>query len=72
MLGDNPAALAGMQMGPSDIGLSLGTSDTVFVWLGKDEISPQRTGHIWNNPVDEDAYMALLWWVDEGYVEVEP
>ena len=35
-----------------------GTSDTVFVWLS--EPKPQLTGHVWPNPVDEDAFMALL------------
>ena len=35
-----------------------GTSDTVFVWLSEPE--PQLTGHVWPNPVDEDAFMALL------------
>ena len=31
--GDNPSSLAGLAMKEGDIGLSLGTSDTVFVWL---------------------------------------
>lgn len=56
--GDNPSSLAGLAMREGDIGLSLGTSDTVFVWL-KDP-TPQLTGHVWPNPVDENAYMALL------------
>lgn len=56
--GDNPSSLAGLAMKEGDIGLSLGTSDTVFVWL-KDPL-PQLTGHVWPNPVDENAYMALL------------
>eukprot|EP00092_Neocalanus_flemingeri_P014859 GFUD01016044.1.p1 GENE.GFUD01016044.1~~GFUD01016044.1.p1 ORF type:complete len:541 (+),score=138.72 GFUD01016044.1:243-1865(+) len=56
--GDNPSSLAGLAMKEGDIGLSLGTSDTVFVWL-KDP-QPQLTGHVWPNPVDETAYMALL------------
>ena len=57
--GDNPSSLAGLAIKRGDIGLSLGTSDTVFVWL--DEPQPQLTGHVWSNPVDDDAYMALLW-----------
>jgi len=56
--GDNPSSLAGLAMREGDIGLSLGTSDTVFVWLSEPE--PQLTGHVWPNPVDEDAFMALL------------
>merc|ERR1719153_160091 len=57
-IGDNPSSLAGLAMREGDIGLSLGTSDTVFVWLSEPE--PQLTGHVWPNPVDEDAFMALL------------
>ena len=30
----------------------------MFVWLS--EPNPQLTGHVWPNPVDEDAFMALL------------
>ena len=30
----------------------------MFVWLSEPE--PQLTGHVWPNPVDEDAFMALL------------
>jgi len=56
--GDNPSSLAGLAMRPGDIGLSLGTSDTVFVWL--DRPQPQLTGHVWPSPVDDQAYMALL------------
>ena len=37
------------------LGLSLGTSDTVFVWL--DSPRPQLTGHVWPSPVSEEAYM---------------
>ena len=39
-------------------GLSLGTSDTVFVWL--DSPKPQLTGHVWPSPVSPAAFMALL------------
>jgi xylulokinase len=48
-------------MAPGDVGISLGTSDTLFVWLDKDSPQPQLTGHIWPNPVDHKQYMALLW-----------
>ena len=48
-------------MRPGDLGISLGTSDTVFVWLSDLPQTPQLMGHIWPNPVDKDAYMALLW-----------
>ena len=65
-----------MQRG--DIAISLGTSDTIFVWLeqfkGKFSESDNRgkidqnkseheqiLGHIFPNPVDRDAFMALIW-----------
>lgn len=39
---------------------SLGTSDTLFLWLDKPR--PQLVGHVLINPVDSAAYMALLWY----------
>ena len=65
-----------MQSG--DVAISLGTSDTIFVWIenlqekdlkSKDlDTSSKSTsgheqilGHIFPNPVDRDAYMALIW-----------
>lgn len=56
--GDNCSSLAGLALGEADIGYSLGTSDTVFASL--QEPNPQLTGHIFPNPVDSSAYMALL------------
>jgi len=56
--GDNPSSLAGLGMQEGDVGYSLGTSDTVFAWLA--EPNPQLTGHIFPNPVDTSAYMAML------------
>jgi len=56
--GDNCSSLAGLGMKEGDIGYSLGTSDTVFAWLS--EPNPQLTGHIFTNPVDTSAYMAML------------
>ena len=43
----------------SPVQVSLGTSDTVFVWL--DDPRPQLMGHVFVNPINEAAYMALLW-----------
>ena len=43
----------------SPVQVSLGTSDTVFVWL--DDPQPQLMGHVFVNPINEAAYMALLW-----------
>ncbi|XP_071340366.1 xylulose kinase isoform X1 [Trachinotus anak] len=56
--GDNPASLAGMRLQQGDIAVSLGTSDTVFLWIQKPR--PALEGHIFCNPVDCQAYMALL------------
>nr|XP_048693492.1 xylulose kinase isoform X8 [Caretta caretta] len=56
--GDNPASLAGMKLEEGDIAISLGTSDTLFLWIK--EPAPALEGHIFCNPVDSRAYMALL------------
>ncbi|KAM6900745.1 xylulose kinase [Xenentodon cancila] len=56
--GDNPASLAGMRLQQGDVAVSLGTSDTVFLWI--QEPQPALEGHIFCNPVDLQAYMALL------------
>lgn len=56
--GDNPASLAGMRLQPGDIAVSLGTSDTVFLWI--QDPHPALEGHIFCNPVDWKEYMALL------------
>ncbi|PIK52463.1 hypothetical protein BSL78_10667 [Apostichopus japonicus] len=56
--GDNPGSLAGMRLQAGDIAVSLGTSDTLFLWLKTPR--PALEGHIFCNPVDDVAYMALL------------
>lgn len=56
--GDNPASLAGVRLRSGDICISLGTSDTMMLWLSSPR--PALEGHIFVNPVDENAYMALL------------
>ncbi|XP_063081246.1 xylulose kinase isoform X2 [Cavia porcellus] len=56
--GDNPASLAGMRLEEGDIAVSLGTSDTLFLWLR--EPSPALEGHLFCNPIDPQHYMALL------------
>lgn len=58
--GDNQASLAGIGLHPGELCISLGTSDTVMAWLDG-EVEPQLMGHIWPNPVDSRAFMALLW-----------
>lgn len=56
--GDNPASLAGMRLADDDIAVSLGSSDVLFLWL-KEPIA-RTEGHVFVNPVDTEAYMALL------------
>uniref|UniRef100_A0AAY4A9R2 Xylulose kinase n=1 Tax=Denticeps clupeoides TaxID=299321 RepID=A0AAY4A9R2_9TELE len=56
--GDNPGSLAGMRLREGDIAVSLGTSDTVFLWIK--EPRPTIEGHVFCNPVDSDSYMALI------------
>ncbi|CAG05334.1 unnamed protein product, partial [Tetraodon nigroviridis] len=55
--GDNPASLAGMRLHPGDLAVSLGTSDTVFMWIQQPR--PATEGHIFCNPPPWPAYMAL-------------
>ncbi|XP_074484169.1 xylulose kinase [Sebastes fasciatus] len=56
--GDNPASLAGMRLQQGDIAVSLGTSDTVFLWIQQPR--PALEGHVFCNPVDWRSFMALL------------
>ncbi|CAG9766878.1 unnamed protein product [Ceutorhynchus assimilis] len=56
--GDNPASLVGMRLSDGWIAVSLGTSDTAFLWLAEPKLV--LDGHVLCNPIDKDAYMALL------------
>ncbi|XP_025081057.1 xylulose kinase-like isoform X2 [Pomacea canaliculata] len=56
--GDNPASLAGLAAQKGDVIVSLGTSDTLFLWL--ETPKPSLEGHIFVNPVQTSDYMALL------------
>ncbi|XP_060526324.1 xylulose kinase [Cylas formicarius] len=56
--GDNPASLMGMRLGEGWFAVSLGTSDTAFLWLKDAKVVPD--GHVLRNPVDENSFMALL------------
>lgn len=59
--GDNPSSFAAMALGPSDIAVSLGTSDTLFLSLEKLPEEGLGEGHIFANPVSSrNHYMALL------------
>lgn len=48
-----------MRLKEGDIACSLGTSDTLFLWLNKPKTALE--GHTFFNPLDDEAYMALLW-----------
>lgn len=56
--GDNPASLAGLAPREGDAIVSLGTSDTVFLWLNEQKAGLE--GHIFVNPIDPMDYMALV------------
>lgn len=51
----------GLKIQEEWMAISLGTSDTVFLWLKEPKVV--LDGHVLCNPVDCDAYMALLWLV---------
>lgn len=48
-----------MKLNEGWLAISLGTSDTVFLWLKEPKVV--LDGHILCNPVDSKDYMALLW-----------
>jgi xylulokinase len=56
--GDNPSSLAGMRLAEGDVVVSLGTSDTLVLWITSAQ--PQLMGHVFVNPVDDTAFMAML------------
>lgn len=53
--GDNPSSVAGLGLQRDYLAISLGTSDTVFLWL--DQPTPALEGHVFCNPVDSSAFM---------------
>mmetsp|Transcript_20335 Transcript_20335/g.52738 ORF Transcript_20335/g.52738 Transcript_20335/m.52738 type:complete len:564 (+) Transcript_20335:35-1726(+) len=59
--GDNPNSVAGLGLNnPGDIGLSLGTSDTIFSICPAADSKPGLEGHFFVNPVDPQSHMAML------------
>lgn len=60
--GDNPCTVAGLRLErDGDVGISLGTSDTVFAIIPTDKIAPSGDeGHMLRNPVDQNTCMAML------------
>ena len=53
--GDNPASLAGMRLEEGDVAVSLGTSDTLMLWLKTPQ--PALEGHIFVNPVNGKSFL---------------
>ncbi|CAL8109379.1 unnamed protein product [Orchesella dallaii] len=59
--GDNPSSFAAMALGPTDIAVSLGTSDTVFLSLDSLPEEGLGEGHIFANPMSSrEHYMAMV------------
>ncbi|KAJ7397714.1 hypothetical protein BTVI_132774 [Pitangus sulphuratus] len=56
--GDNPGEMINCVKSSEYGYISLGTSDTLFLWI--QEPTPALEGHILCNPVDSQTYMALL------------
>ncbi|VDO28869.1 unnamed protein product [Haemonchus placei] len=58
-LGDNPASLAGLNLSEGDVGISLGTSDTVFFTTA--EYKPCVDAHFFSHFLGKkDEFMALV------------
>ncbi|CAA78053.2 putative sugar kinase R08D7.7 [Caenorhabditis elegans] len=57
-LGDNPSSLAGLSLLPTDIGISLGTSDTVFFFTPTFE--PNIDAHVFSHFAPNSGYMAMV------------
>ena len=55
--GDNPSSLAGMRLREGDVAVSLGTSDTLIIWLKTPR--PALIGHVFINPVDGETSLIL-------------
>jgi len=58
--GDNPSSLVGLLLqAKGDVGVSLGTSDTLFGIIDRARPSGEK-GHIFANPIDPISYMGML------------
>jgi xylulokinase len=59
--GDNPCSVAGLGLQlPGDIGLSMGTSDTIFGITDASLSKPSTEGHVFVNPTDPESHMIML------------
>ena len=57
--GDNPCALVGAGLaGPGRVGISLGTSDTIFGYTDEPRIDPKGAAHVFGSPTG--GYMSLV------------
>ena len=50
-----------MRLQKGDICVSLGTSDTLSMWIDEPKVALE--GSVFINPVEPQAYMALLWYL---------
>ena len=58
--GDNSATLASMNLEEGDCVVSLGTSDTVLVYLKKENAKPTIESHLMAHPSDPSGFMGML------------
>ncbi|KAG2234041.1 hypothetical protein INT48_007131 [Thamnidium elegans] len=58
--GDNSATLVSMNLSEGDCVVSLGTSDTVLVYLKKDAAEPTTESHLMAHPTDPEGFMGML------------
>ncbi|KAI9012525.1 hypothetical protein CLU79DRAFT_770308 [Phycomyces nitens] len=58
--GDNSATLVSMNLNQGDCVISLGTSDTVLVYLKQGEAEPTTESHLMAHPIDTTGFMGML------------
>lgn len=58
--GDNSATLVSMNLSEGDCVISLGTSDTVLVYLKKGTAEPTTESHLMAHPTDAEGFMGML------------
>lgn len=59
--GDNPCSLVGLRMNrPGDIGISLGTSNTVFALMN--ECKTDIEGHVFISPLEESIFYSFYYY----------
>lgn len=58
--GDNSATLVSMNLSEGDCVISLGTSDTVLVYLKKGSAEPTTESHLMAHPTDSEGFMGML------------